>query len=197
LSGVADIAQCKSSTAEALRSSRTMVRRPTGELELRASSIVVDATSSITANGAGFRGATSCTGNRSRRGTRRWPRRGGWDGRRSGVWRVGRKRIHGGVGGVAYGDLSSPTIEKGSGGGASNYFDSCGVGGNGGGQIVLRAIDINIAGEILANGAMGPTRGQHARERLRGGILIYAVTQLSPGRLWPIGAAGKQQHFFE
>jgi YD repeat-containing protein len=58
----------------------------------------------------------------------------------------------GGSGGGTYGVASLSTVYIGSGGGAANWNNSIETGGNGGGVIVLNVGNLNLQGQIQANG---------------------------------------------
>ena len=133
-----------------------------GELAIKATSVLVDATSSIIADGRGFRGVLNARGEGPGGGD------GGdivFDGGGGGGY--GGQGGNGGcdflcmtpdgVGGPAYGNAVSVAIQKGSAGGSAGTADGDfgGTGGNGGGAVSLEADIITIAGTISADGGDG------------------------------------------
>lgn len=142
----------------------------TGMLEIHANNILVDATSQINADARGFRGQYNALPGEG-------PGGGlgiGFSGPGAGYGGRGGSSFYGNIHGSIYGTLSGPDIEKGSGGGASDYFGAYGRGGNGGGLIALYANTITINGIISSNGDIGVAgAGQHGSAGgSGGGILI-------------------------
>jgi hypothetical protein len=134
----------------------------TGMLTIKANSIFVDATSSINADGAGYRAIENGNGEGPGGGE------GGptvWDGGGGGAY--GGKGGDGirdlglggtdGYGGNPYGNANSMCILMGSAGGSAGSRDNDygGFGGNGGGTISLWANTIEISGTITTNGNDG------------------------------------------
>lgn len=133
----------------------------TGTLVIDADSIVVDATSSINADVAGYRGVENGNGE-GPGGGEGGPTvmDGGGGGGYGGKGGDGSRDYHwapDGTGGSSYGSATSMSILMGSAGGAAGTRDGDygGFGGSGGGAISLLANTINIAGIITADGSDG------------------------------------------
>ena len=140
----------------------------TGTLTLRATTISVDATSSIRANGAGYRGVLNGNGEGPGpgKGGSAYEDSGG-GGAYGGAGGYGVKDNNStvdGTGGAAYGTSTGADIAMGSAGGAAGAADgiSGGYGGDGGGYISLTAETITIAGTIQAYGSAGATYSSDA-----------------------------------
>ena len=135
----------------------------TGTLTINANSIIVDATSSINAAGAGYRGVENGNGEGPGGGeggpTVMDGGGGGSYGGKGGYgWRDYWIGGTDGAGGSSYGSATSMSILMGSAGGAAgtgDFGDYGGFGGSGGGAISLLANIIDIAGTITANGDDG------------------------------------------
>jgi large repetitive protein len=136
----------------------------TGMLKLTAMSIVVDATSSIDADGRGFRGIPNESGEGPGGGgggvsVLDGGGGGGYGGRGGrGVFDFAEELgPFDGQGGSAYGSPDTMAIDLGSAGGSAGTGDGDfgGVGGNGGGAIILEAETITIAGTLTARGQDG------------------------------------------
>jgi len=185
-----------------------------GELTLRARRIEVDATSRITADGAGWRGRMEGKGEGpgggeggevSLAGGAPLPGEphptgsgagGGYGGRggdgiitlRRGEW----------LGGRPYGSAESDEIELGSAGGApppSHHEHDSIKGGNGGGAIRLFADEIIIAGEVSADGEKGPAATYDASGGgSGGGILIVAHRLDLSGTISAAGGPGGEAY---
>ena len=130
-----------------------------GTIGINASSIIIDTTSSIIADGKGYRGGNDASGNGQGPGAGQVMNSNGGSG--AGYGGTGGSTGWGGginPGGQIYGDSSDINIDRGSGGGCGLYAGmSTGNGGNGGGSIKLNANSIAINGTISANGGSGTT----------------------------------------
>lgn len=133
----------------------------TGTLVINADSIFVDSSSSIIANGAGYRGLLNNNGEGVGGGngdSTVWDGGGGGGyGGAGGDGSFDYKPEVDGKGGASYGSADSMDIMMGSAGGAAGTADGDygGFGGSGGGAISLIANNIDIAGVIAANGTDG------------------------------------------
>ncbi len=168
-----------------------------GFLKLKAKNVFIDSSSSIIADGKGYRGILNSNGEGPGGGVI-----GGSDGGGGGAY--GGKGGNGvtdggwwqdGAGGVPYGFVETLDIEKGSAGGASAYADfyynNGGSGGNGGGAIWIEADSINNAGTISANGEDGKIYyNDSTGGGAGGGILLYAGTVVNSGALKANGGGG-------
>jgi hypothetical protein len=85
---------------------------------------------------------------------------------------------YGGIGGGTYGTPSLDTVYLGSGGGG-NPSGSNPNGGNGGGAIVIDAGNIQLNGQIQANGNNGGGGGSGGSIRLRAATALLATNQVS------------------
>lgn len=164
----------------------------TGMLILNADNIFIDTTSSINADGAGYRGIENGSGEGPGGGE------GGaavWDGGGGGGY--GGKGGNGvrdywygnvidGIGGSSYGDPESMSILMGSAGGSGGTRDGDygGFGGPGGGAVILEANTIQIAGTVTANGNGGYIyRNDASGGGSGGGILIIGGNIILNGGL--------------
>ena len=169
----------------------------TGTLQLIADSVVVDASSSILASGAGYRGVgrTNGEGPGGGQGGDCCQDSGG-GGAHGGDGGYGSRDWGGGVdgaGGTAYGSATSHDIDMGSAGGAagSGDGDAGGPGANAGGSIWIQAAEVTMAGSITTNGSNGTTPGNDAAGGgAGGGILIEAGTLNCTGSLSANGGNG-------
>lgn len=171
----------------------------TGRLELIATDILVDATSAINANSAGFRGlldqngeglaggqgalvSTDATGGGGHAG------KGG-----DGVLLAGCASIPGATGGAALtGSLTDVTFGSAGAAAGTADGDSGGRGGSGGGAILLRAGRVEITGSISANGEPGQVVADDSSGGgAGGGVLVQASYLLSfGGQIEVLGASG-------
>jgi hypothetical protein len=147
----------------------------TGMLKINAVNINIESGSKINADGKGYRGATTnspCLGGGSREGVSGEGTGAGggavcFGGSGSGAGGSGYGNTGGnggregtqtaGAGGSSYGSNSALDLLMGSGGGSGalqDYSNSI-AGGNGGGGIYLNALNMNISGQLSANGNNG------------------------------------------
>ncbi|MBJ6800279.1 PKD domain-containing protein [Geomonas propionica] len=168
-----------------------------GYLKLKANKVVVDATSSIIADGRGYRGAFNSPGEGPGAGGigsidggggGAYGGKGG-NGVTDGGWRVD------GLGGLPYGSADTLSIEMGSSAGAAGYVDYSyndgGFGGNGGGALWIEAENISNAGTISANGDDGKIYyNDSTGGGAGGGILLYGNTIVNTGSLKANGGGG-------
>ncbi len=168
-----------------------------GYLKLKASKVVVDATSAIIADARGYRGAFNSNGEgpgAGRIGSTDGGGGGAYGGKggngvSDGGWRVD------GLGGTPYGSVDTLSIEMGSAAGAAGYVDYAynngGYGGNGGGALWIEAETINNAGTISANGEDGKIYyNDSTGGGAGGGILLYGGTIVNTGSLKANGGGG-------
>ncbi|MFC1634241.1 hypothetical protein ACFL5Z_05315 [Planctomycetota bacterium] len=170
----------------------------TGTLVIDADSIVVDATSSINADGAGYRGTENGNGE-GPGGGEGGPTvmdgggGGGYGGKGGDGWLDHWIGGPDGAGGDTYGSATSMSILMGSAGGAAGTEDGNygGFGGSGGGAISLVANTIDIAGTITANGGDGQIYINDASGGGAGGaILLHAGSVTGSGTLRADGGNG-------
>ena len=172
----------------------------TGTLTLKANNIYIDPTSSINADGKGYRGMSNAAGEGPGGGTggaTTYDSGGGGgyggmggNGVRDGA---GTNGPFDGVGGPAYGSADDRTVGMGSAGGAAGGRDgdSGGYGGNGGGAIYLEAETITNAGLITAGGANGLIyNNDSSGGGSGGGILIIAGSVVNSGTIRANGGTG-------
>ncbi|RZN43891.1 MAG: hypothetical protein EFT35_00920 [Methanophagales archaeon ANME-1-THS] len=180
------------------------VKPNTGVLKIFATSITIDASSKIDANGSGSPGgAREAQGSGTGRGyppstTGNWGNAGGGAGYGGGGGKGGGNQ--GGAGGTTYDSRKDRTLYMGSGGAGGTYHSqdpqgTPGAGGAGGGAVWLDAETINIAGAIFANGAdgeagTGNTGGGGGGSG--GGILISGRSVTITGTLSARGGNGGQ-----
>ena len=133
-----------------------------GKLTIKATSIVVDSTSSIVADGRGFRGIVNSSGEGPGGGEGGGTvfdggGGGGYGGQGGNGVRDFFSTIPDGAGGPANGSATAQAAQKGSAGGSAGTADGDfgGTGGNGGGAVCLEADTITIAGTVAANGGDG------------------------------------------
>lgn len=167
-----------------------------GFLKLKATNVLIDASSSIILDGRGFRGVFNSKGEGPGAGLlgRSDGGGGGAYGGRGGNgvtdsgWRID------GLGGAPYGAAETLSIEMGSAGGASDYTDYGGNGGNGGsggGAIWIEAENISNAGIISASGEEGKIYyNDSTGGGAGGGILLYGGTVVNTGTLKANGGNG-------
>jgi hypothetical protein len=172
-----------------------------GRLEIIAHSIIVDATSSIDATGAGFRGRQDDDGEGPGGGTGAKTSDdsaagGGYGGKGGpGVFRPSCLVNQATKGGDPY-ETVLEDIRMGSAGSAAGSHDGDpgGRGGNGGGAIVLRAGRIALDGIVVADGLAGAVfdGDDSSGGGAGGGILLHAGQLVSVGaaRLQVNGASG-------
>ncbi len=169
----------------------------TGILTLVAERIEVDSTSSIVADGAGYRGQSNADGEGpgAGQGGASWSD-GGGGGAHGGDGGDGTGDSCSGTqgpGGTAYGDAGSMDIDMGSAGGAAGSADGSdgGQGATGGGAIWLEAEVIVIDGQISALGHDGTVQGDDATGGgAGGGILLFAAELYCSGTLVARGGDG-------
>ncbi|MGI6103244.1 MAG: DUF2341 domain-containing protein [Patescibacteria group bacterium] len=164
--------------------------RGTG-VAINAGDLVIDAGSSITADGQGYTGTHRGAGN----GPGGAPAGGiyaGPGGSYGGVGSYGREDGTDGLPGQSYGDALEP-IDLGSAGGSSTSMYSSGVGGSGGGAIRLDVQGtIELNGEISANGEDGTGSGTYGSGGGSGGsIWITAGTLTGGGTIAANGGDGR------
>jgi len=169
----------------------------TGTLHLVADSIEVDSTSSIVADGGGYRGQHNASGEGPGGGAGGSccadSGGGGGHGSAGGTGSRDGCSSSDGSGGAAYGDPSSLDIDMGSAGGAAGTADGDdgGYGADGGGAIWLEAEEITLAGTLSADGTAGGVTNNDAEGGgAGGGLLLHAATLTCTGTLRARGGAG-------
>ncbi|MCK6507941.1 hypothetical protein L6R53_32005, partial [Myxococcota bacterium] len=169
----------------------------TGTLAILADSIYVDATSSIVASGAGYRGVLDAPGEGPGGGDGgsccRDSGGGGAHGGDGGMGTVDGCSDTDGTGGDAYADESVIGHSMGSAGGSAGTADgdSGGYGGDGGGSIWLQAALLTIEGTLQADGRPGSvTNNDASGGGAGGGILLVADTLVCTGTLSATGGEG-------
>ncbi len=158
----------------------------TGWLEIHADSILVDETSSIVADGAGYRGVHNGTGE-APEGSNGGGRGGsccmdaggggGYGGPGGVGGRDGCSGVDGSGGGAIYGTEDGPDIAMGAAGGAAGSADGDdgGYGANGGGAIALYGDRVTVAGTLSAGGNSGSViHNDSSGGGAGGGILLWA-----------------------
>ncbi|MFN7146202.1 MAG: hypothetical protein ACK4YP_20690, partial [Myxococcota bacterium] len=169
----------------------------TGTLTLVADTIYVDATSTITAAGRGYRGVLNGNGEGTGGGRGGAAYRdsggGGGYGAAGGNGVRDDNSTTDGLGGSAYGSATDLDIDMGSAGGAAGNLDgdSGGYGGDGGGAIWLQADSIVMDGTIQAYGIAGSTYNNDAAGGgAGGGVLLFAASLDCGGSINAYGGAG-------
>ncbi len=171
-----------------------------GRLELQANEIFIDASSSINADGKGYRGYTQ---DEAQCGDGEGP--GGGGAGAIGVGSAGGGGGYGGAGGrggyvsgwspgaggSAYGDENNAGLWMGSGGATGT--ESPAYGGDGGGAIILNAENITIEGSVTADGGNGSNRGGGGSG---GGIDITVDNLIISGLIRANGGDASVGHYF-
>ncbi|RZN43889.1 MAG: hypothetical protein EFT35_00910 [Methanophagales archaeon ANME-1-THS] len=181
------------------------VKPNTGVLKIFATSITIDASSKIDANGSGSPGGLKgAAGFGTGRGypptAGYYYGNGGGGGGYGGGGGIGGCPSYGGLGGATYDNKQDRTLYMGSGGAGGIYTDlpeygTAGAGGAGGGAVWLDAETITIAGAIFVNGADGAAGSGDAGGGgggSGGGILISGRHVTITGKLSANGGKGGQ-----
>lgn len=148
----------------------------TGWLVIRAPLFELNDTSSINGSYAGYQGGTNIHADGYGPGYGGSGMSGGGGGAGYGGYGGDGGDTDPGLGGLPYGSSSDTVIQMGSGGGAGRLSQIEGFGGNGGGQIVIRAQNFHGQNaDIISDGEAGADAGLEAGGGgSGGGIMIWA-----------------------
>ena len=152
-----------------------------GWLKITADPITVEASSSINADGRGYRGGAGVYWARGMDGE--GPGKGEGSGGNGGGGGYGGEggsySTEGGRGGQPYGTLDGEDCQMGSGGGGGGRTE--GIGGDGGGRIALYAQTVSLSGTISANGAAGQalSHGSYGGGGGSGGCILISGDSVS------------------
>jgi hypothetical protein len=169
-----------------------------GQLELVATHIEIDRTSTVFGNFAGYRGQLRGSGEgpgggEGGAGTADGGGGGGYGGE-GGDGVLDNSPAVGALGGKTYGTNCGPDLEPGSAGGAPGRADNRsdpGVGGNGGAALSLIGDTVLITGTITLNGEEGIVAANDAAGGgAGGGVLVHAGVLSQTGRIEADGGDG-------